>query len=170
VVSLERNTSTGALTQLPGEEGCISTANTKCAHGIAIDGPEDLIISPDGRDVYTNSSQNNAVLEFRRELSGALTQLASPNVCLMKAPVEEGCTEAKGLERTLGVAISPGGENVYASSAFEDDEAAFTRNAETGALTQLPAPYECAGKVEKNHVWYERHQGNRRCQTRERES
>ncbi|HSZ14138.1 MAG TPA: beta-propeller fold lactonase family protein [Solirubrobacteraceae bacterium] len=150
VVSFERNTSTGVLAQLPGEEGCISTANTKCAHGVAIDGPEDLVISPDGRDVYANSSQNNAVLEFRREPSGALAQLAAPNTCLMKAPAEAGCTEAKGLERALGVAISPGGENVYASSAFEDDEAEFMRDAETGALTPLPAPFECAGKVEKN--------------------
>jgi DNA-binding beta-propeller fold protein YncE len=150
VVSFERNTSTGVLTQLPGEGACISTSNTKCGHGVAIDGPEDLVISPDGRDVYTNSSQDNAVLEFRRESSGALAQLASPNACLMKAPVEAGCTEAKGLEDALGVAISPGGENVYASGPIEDDEAAFARDAETGAITQLVAPYECAGKVGKN--------------------
>lgn len=148
VVSLERNTSTGALTQLPGKEGCISTVNTNCAAGVAIDGPEDLVISSDGRDVYTNSSQNDAVLEFRREPSGTLAQLSSPNVCLMKAPVEAGCTEAKGLQDALGVAISPAGEDVYASGPIEDDEAAFTRNAETGALTQLAAPYECAGKSE----------------------
>ena len=148
VVAFERNTSTGALTQLPGEEGCVSTANTKCTHGVAIDGPEDLVISPDGRDVYTNSSQNNAVLEFRREPSGGLAQLASPNTCLMKAPVETGCTEAKGLEDVLGVAISPGGEDVYASGPIEDDEAGFARDAETGVLTQLSAPYECAGKSE----------------------
>ena len=146
VVSFERNTSTGALTQL----ACISTTDAKCAKGVAIDGPEDLVISPDGRNVYTNSSQNNAVLEFKREPSGALTQLAAPNACLMKAPVEPACTEATGLERALGVAISPGGEDVYASSANEDDEAEFARNAGTGALTAFPAPYECIGKTGKN--------------------
>ncbi len=150
VVAFERNTSTGALTQLPGTEGCISTANAKCAPGVAIDGPEDIVISPDGRDVYTNSSQNNAVLEFRRESSGALAQLTSPNSCLMNAPAAAGCSEVKGLKDALGVAISPGGENVYASSPEEDDEAAFTRNAETGVLAPLPAPYECIGKTGKN--------------------
>ncbi len=150
VVAFERNTSTGALTQLPGSEGCISTANAKCAHGVAIDGPEDIVISPDGRNVYTNSNQNNAVLEFKREASGALTQLAAPNACLMKAPTEPACTEATGLERALGVAISPGGEDVYASSSFEDDEAEFARNVGTGALTAFPAPYECIGKTGKN--------------------
>ena len=146
IASFERNTSTGALTQLPGKEGCISTASASCTHGVGIDGPEDLVISPDGRNVYTNSSEDNAVLELRREPSGALAQLAPPNACLMKAPVEAGCSEAKGLEKALGVAISPGGEDVYASSAFEDDEAEFARNAETGVLAALPAPYECAGK------------------------
>jgi DNA-binding beta-propeller fold protein YncE len=147
IVSFERSTSTGALTQLPGTEGCISTTNASCAQGTGIDGPEDLVISPDGRDVYTNSSVDNAVLEFRREPSGALAQLASPNACLMSAPVENGCTEAKGLKTALGVAISPGGENVYASSPAEDDEAEFARDAETGVLRALPAPHECAGKT-----------------------
>src|SRR6202034_37616 len=72
VVAFERNLETGALTQLAGKEGCVSTANAACEKGTAIDGPEDLIISPDGHNVYTNSSQNSAVLEFRRESSGAL--------------------------------------------------------------------------------------------------
>jgi DNA-binding beta-propeller fold protein YncE len=156
IASFERDPSTGALAQLPGEDACISTVNASCAPGVAIAGPEDLVVSPDGRDVYANSSKKNAVLEFRREPSGALAQLGSPNACLMTAtsevPLEAGCTEAKGVEEALGVAISPGGEDVYASSPFEDDEAAFERNAETGVLTQLPAPYECAGKSETEGV------------------
>lgn len=148
IVAFARNINEeGALTQLPGEEGCISTSNAKCAKGVAIDGPEDLVTSPDGRNVYANSSQNNSVLEFRRESTGTLAQLASPNACVMNAPAEAQCTQVKGLEKALGVTISPQGENVYASSAFEDDEAVFTRNAETGVLTSLPPPYECLGKA-----------------------
>ncbi|HTR73360.1 MAG TPA: beta-propeller fold lactonase family protein [Solirubrobacteraceae bacterium] len=148
IVAFERDTAEeGALKQLSGAEGCISTFNTKCAPGVAIKGPESLVISPDGRNVYANSSENNAVLEFWREPSGALAQLASPNACAMNAPAEAGCSQVKGLERALGVAISPGGESVYVSSAFEDDEAAFDRNAETGALTPLESPYECLGKA-----------------------
>jgi 6-phosphogluconolactonase (cycloisomerase 2 family) len=148
VVAFERNPETGALTQLAGKEGCISTANAACEKGTAIDGPEDLIISPDGRNVYTNSSGDSAVLEFRREPSGALAQLASPDACVMNEPVTAGCSQAKGLKDALGVAISPGGENVYASSPEEDDEVAFTRDPETGDLTQFAAPFECVGKIE----------------------
>jgi DNA-binding beta-propeller fold protein YncE len=151
LVAFKRNSETGVLTQLPAKAGCISTVNAACEPGTAIDGPEDLLVSPDGRNIYANSSKGNgAVLEFRREPSGALAQLASPNACVMNAPAEAGCTQAKGLREALGVAISPNGENVYASSPQEDDEAAFTRDAGTGVLTQLPAPYECAGKVEKS--------------------
>jgi 6-phosphogluconolactonase (cycloisomerase 2 family) len=148
VVAFERNLETGALTQLAGKEGCVSTANAACEKGTAIDGPEDLIISPDGHNVYTNSSQNSAVLEFRRESSGALAQLASPDACVMNEPVTAGCSQAKGLKDALGVAISPGGENVYASSPEEDDEVAFIRDPETGDLTQFAAPFECVGKIE----------------------
>ncbi len=140
----------GVLKQLEGSQCCISTSDRECATALAIDGPEDLVVSPDSRNVYVNSNQNNAVLEFQRESSGGLTQLPAPNVCIMNGPAEAGCSEAKGLKSTLGVAISPGGENVYASSSEEDDEAVLTRNTETGALTPLPAPYECAGKVEKS--------------------
>ncbi len=144
----------GALEQLGGGQGCISTSNRECAAAAAIDGPEDLIVSPDGRNVYVSSNQNNAVLELQHEPSGALAELPPPNRCIMtpteKVPAEAGCSETKGLAEPLGVAISPGGESVYASSSLEDDEAVFTRNADTGALTSLPAPYECAGKVERS--------------------
>ena len=81
----------------------------------------------------------------------------------MNAPAEAACTEAKGLKTALGVAISPGGEDVYASSSAEDDEAAFTRDAETGALTPLPAPYECVGKIERSACGNHRHRRESRA-------
>jgi hypothetical protein len=153
IVALERNESEeGALELLPTTEACVSEVLAECTKGVEINGPEDLVISSDGKNVYSNSFKDSAVLEFQREPSGALTQLASPNACVMNAPAAAGCTEGKGLQETLGVAISPGGENVYASSSAGDDEAAFNRDPETGVLIQLPAPYECAGKMETEGV------------------
>jgi hypothetical protein len=153
IVALERNESEeGALKLLPTREACVSEVLAECTKGVEINGPEDLVISPDGKNVYSNSFKDSAVLEFQREPSGALTQPASPNACVMDAPAAVGCTEGKGLKEALGVAISPGGENVYASSSEGDDEAAFNRDPETGVLTQLPAPYECAGKMETEGV------------------
>ena len=65
----------------------------------------------------------------------------------------ETCSLAKGIGHALGVAISPDGEDVYASSSEEDDEATFARNAKTGVLTPFAAPFECAGKIEKARLW-----------------
>ncbi len=146
IVAFERAPSTGALTQLPGTAGCISETNRACTPGVGIDGPEDLVISPDGNNVYANSSVDNAVIELRRNATtGVLTQLPVPNACLTteQTGAAASCGLAKAVERALGVAISPDGENVYVSSAVENAEAAFARSSTTGALTQLESPFEC---------------------------
>ncbi len=130
----------GALEQLHGEEACISEKVTGCAKGEHIRGSEDLAISPDGKNVYANSYPGgaSAVIELERnETTGALEQLASPNECVSTETLS-GCTKAEGVGGPLGVAISPGGENVYTTSANENAVAAFKRGAE-GALEQLSA-------------------------------
>ncbi len=142
IVALERDPGTGALTQLPEEAGCISTSNEACAHGTAINGPEDLVVSPDGKNIYANSYDDGAVIELdRNPETGALTQLG----CLANSLAGETgpCTQVKSIAGALGVAISPGGQNLYVSSNNEDAVAAFERNPETGALAQLAEPYGC---------------------------
>lgn len=152
VAAFERESSTGALKQLAGEQGCIGTV-TGCAKAKVIEGSETLVISPDGKDVYVNSFDNNAIVELERNATtGVLAQLPEPNGCLAreKTGSTASCSLANGIGGPLGVGISPGGEDVYVSSSNEDDEAEFTRNAETGVLTAFPAPYECIGKTGKN--------------------
>lgn len=145
IAAFEREAGTGALKQLPVAEGCISTANNKCTAGIAINGPEDLAVSPDGKNVYANSSRDSAVIALSREASGALKQLAPKTGCVATTAAGETaeCSVAKGIKEALGVAISPDGENLYVSGPGESAEAAFVRNVATGALTQLAEPAEC---------------------------
>ena len=146
VAAFNRDPSTGALKQLSGKEACVSDLIIGCAPGEAIEGSEDLVVSPDGDNVYANSFADNVLIELRRNpTTGALTQLASPNGCLTTGAVgpAAGCTLVKSISRPLGVAISPEGANVYVSGASESAEAAFERNEETGVLTQLPEPYAC---------------------------
>ena len=141
IVALEREAETGALTQLPGEAGCISTFDEACAHGTAINGPEDLVISPDGKNIYANSYDDSAVIELKRNPeTGGLTQLG----CLASSLAGETgpCSQAKSIANPLGVAISPGGQNLYVSSFGEAAVAAFER-LESGGLAQLPEPHEC---------------------------
>jgi len=129
----------GALEQLHGEEACISEKVTGCAKGEHIRGSEDLAISPDGKNVYANSYPGgaSAVIELERnQTTGALEQLTSPNECVSTETLS-GCTKAEGVGGPLGVAISPGGENVYATGANENAVAAFERNSTSGVLKQL---------------------------------
>jgi DNA-binding beta-propeller fold protein YncE len=133
IVALERDTETGALTQLPGEAGCMSTSNEACAHGTAINGPEDLVISPDGKNIYANSYNDSAVIELKRDPeTGDLTQLG----CLANSLAGETgpCTQVKSIANPLGVAISPGGQDLYVSSFGEAAVAAFERDPKSGAL------------------------------------
>jgi DNA-binding beta-propeller fold protein YncE len=144
IVSFRRE-SGGELAQLSGSEACISTSNPECLPGEAIDGPEDLVVSSDGKNVYANSYDDSAVIELARNvLTGGLTQLGVPNGCVTSETTTEtsNCSLAKGIEQALGVAISPDGNNVYVSGSGDDAEAAFAREP-SGVLVQLASPYEC---------------------------
>jgi DNA-binding beta-propeller fold protein YncE len=142
IVALEREAATGALKQLPGKAGCISTFNKACAAGEAVNGPEDLVLSPDGKNIYANSYNSSAVIELdRNPETGVLTQLG----CLASSLTSETehCIQAKSIGGPLGVAISPGGQDLYVSSFAENAVAAFERDSESGALAPLAEPYEC---------------------------
>ncbi len=132
----------GVLEQLAGEEGCVSEKIVVCAKVKALQGSEDLAISPDGKDVYATSYPTNAIVELKREATGVLTQLGGSNGCVTTNSIA-GCTEATDISGPLGVAVSPDGANLYASGSSSNAEAAFARNASTGALTQLGEADPC---------------------------
>jgi hypothetical protein len=141
VVAFEREAG-GALKQLPEPEGCISEKIAGCEVATALQGSEDLAISPDERNVYATSAHDNAIVELERVgPNGALEQLAEPHGCLASGPIG-GCGEATSIGDSRGVAVSPEGDDVYIGSAGENGVAAFARNAE-GALEQLPGSAAC---------------------------
>jgi len=149
IAAFSRKAGTGALTQLAGTKGCISEENKACAAGVEINGPEDLVVSPDGKNIYANSYGSSAIIELERNGAGEIKQLAKPNACVMNEPVAPECSKANGVFGALGVAISPDGRNVYASGEGAWAVAAFARGA-GGALTQLEAPFECVSSHESS--------------------
>ncbi len=145
-------TSEGALEQLPGRLGCLSSgkaANKLCGKARALKGAgpfagsRAIAISPDGRNVYVASAGSDAIAVFDRSRStGALTQPKGKAGCVAavvgKAKGAQGCGLAIGLLAPNSVAVSPDGANVYATTRDGASVITFHRNRKTGELRQLP--------------------------------
>jgi DNA-binding beta-propeller fold protein YncE len=131
-----RDSSTGALSQLPGAAGCTSGLPVPvCAGGRALVGPDVVIVSPSGTNVYVGSFFGNAVAVFDRDrTSGALTQPGDSTGCIAEAIA--GCTTGIALGAPEGMAISNDGANVYVAGAVSNAVAVLARDRSTGTLTQ----------------------------------
>ncbi|MEX0971802.1 MAG: beta-propeller fold lactonase family protein [Solirubrobacterales bacterium] len=131
-----RNRASGALSQLPAGAGCISGLPIpNCALGRALAGPDVVVVSPDGRNVYVGSFFGNAVAVFSRHpASGALTQPGGVAGCIAEAI--EGCAPGIALKSPEGMAIAPGGSLVYVAGAVSNAVAVLARDRSTGALSQ----------------------------------
>lgn len=133
VVAFKRNARTGKLTQ----SGCVAgTALPGCAAGRALDGPDVVVVSPDGKDVYVGSFFGNAVVVLaRNSSSGALTQTAGTAGCIGGAAAD-GCAPGVALGAPEGLAISTDGDDVYVGAALSNALDTLARDPSTGALTQ----------------------------------
>jgi DNA-binding beta-propeller fold protein YncE len=121
---------------LPGPAGCVAkTATPGCTTATALNGPDVVAVSPDGRDVYVGAFFGSAVLAFARNGStGALTQLPGSSGCI--AASNAGCASGLALDQPEGLAISGDGNTVYVAAALSAALDVLTRNPATGALTQ----------------------------------
>jgi DNA-binding beta-propeller fold protein YncE len=148
VARLNRNTTTGAITQPTGTAGCVSdTGAGPCADGHALDGPVSVAVSPGGKSVYVASSVSDAVVRLNRNTTtGAITQPAGSPGCVSSAEAED-CGLGHALDGAYSVAVSPGGKSVYAASGFSDAVAILNRNTTTGAITQPTGPAGCVSET-----------------------
>jgi len=141
-----RNSSTGALTQAsPGTgSGCIANVPTSgCATGRALDGPDVVVVSPDGRNVYVGSFKGNSIAVLARDPStGALAQAAGTSGCVTYTPIT-GCASGVALASPEGMAVSPDGGDIYVAAALSSALDIFARNPSTGSLTQAGGGTGC---------------------------
>jgi DNA-binding beta-propeller fold protein YncE len=136
VTIFRRNRSTGALRQLPAGFGCVSGLPIPvCAGGRALVGPDVVIVSPDGANVYVGSFFGNAVAVFNRDRStGALAQPGGSTGCI--AAATSGCAPGLALGAPEGMAISPDGAGVYVATALSNAVVVLSRDPSTGTLAQ----------------------------------
>jgi DNA-binding beta-propeller fold protein YncE len=137
IAIFRRNARTGKLTQRSGTAGCIAAKGASgCAEARALNGPNSVAVSADGKNVYATSLGSDAVVVFRRKPStGALTQARGASGCISKRAAP-GCAAGRALDGPDVVTVSPDGDNVYVGAFFGNAVATFARDASTGALTQ----------------------------------
>jgi 6-phosphogluconolactonase (cycloisomerase 2 family) len=149
VAVFARDPTTGALAQLRGTAGCIAEygEGVTCAYGRGLVSPVHVEVSPDGQHVYVAARDSHAVTVFARNvLTGALAQLGGAAGCIAEYGDGVACAVGTGLREAVFLTVSPDGQHVYAASQLSDAVAAFSRNALTGALTQLSGVAGCVSE------------------------
>ncbi len=161
IVHLERNASTGEITfsecitggtsggpVVGGGTGACEASPTAAA-GASDTGFDDLIdaaISPGGTSVYAISQNDDAVVQFDRDLgtggltfvdcySGEEASTTTGGGQCEDIPSETVNGTDSGLDSPSGITISPNGKSVYVTSANDDSIAGFSRALIDGALT-----------------------------------
>ena len=143
VAVFNRDRSTGALAQPGGSTGCIAEATSGCTPGLALGAPEGMAISGDGASVYVATALSNAVVVLSRNTStGALAQASGGSGCIVSSPLA-GCTTGVELSGANALAVSPGDDNVYATSLFSNSVTSFTRSTSSGVLAQMEGTAGC---------------------------
>lgn len=148
IAVFKRDPKRGTLSQASGVAGCVAANGAQgCGTAIGLDGPNSIAISSDGRFVYATSRDSNTVSAFARDASsGKLTQLAAPSGCISDAALA-GCTTGIALSGPDVLVISGDSKNVYVGSFFGNAVAAFSRDGDSGVLTQLPGTDACIAEA-----------------------
>lgn len=146
VAIFTRNVVTGALTQLPGANGCIDKRGLICTKARVVAKPNGLAISADGKNVYVASEGDNGIAIFRRNATtGLLSQSSGAAGCITNSGLG-GCTNGRVLVNPLDVEVTPDGQHVYVATRgrggalgvgeVPPSVAILQRNVTTGALSQ----------------------------------
>ena len=139
VAAFGRDPSTGALSQLPGQAGCVSETGTNgtCVNGTALDRARSVVLTGDDANVYIGSEVSDAVSVFSRNAStGALQQLPGTAGCVSETGGGGACADGVGLDGVRSVTVSSDGTSAYAASFWSSAVSIFVRDPATGALTQ----------------------------------
>jgi WD40 repeat protein len=144
-----RNTSTGALTEIPGAAGCVSSdgndanGGATCSTFAPLDTTQSLALSPDGRFLYVGGNSDVTGLTiFSVGATGTLTPLADPDGCVAPG-ASATCREQRYGRSFYDIALSRDGHTLYAIDDNDDVVVAFRRDAGTGALTEPDTPGYC---------------------------
>lgn len=141
IATFERDPASGAF----GFKGCLTTLATSSPPCVrsrknVVDDPRGLLIAPDGRSLYLANQHGGSVATFHLNPADGSVSFRS---CITESlRLQPSCTLARtarpgsygGLDSPTGLALSPNGRSLYATSRFGSLEV-FKRNPSTGNLT-----------------------------------
>lgn len=117
----KRNVITGALEFLEMQSDGMNNVD-------GLSNPLSVVVSPDGKHVYTASFDDDAIATFERDpITGALS--------FIESQFDGSSPGVSGLIGPYSVSISPDGKNLYATGADDNALVVFSRDETTGKLT-----------------------------------
>lgn len=132
----------GELTQKAGTAGCVTFDGSEgCATAAQVG--RIAVLSPDGKHLYTAAWEPRASIQIfdRDPATGSVTPKPAPDGCWQNAGLG-GC-KTLGILKPSGIAISPGGENLYLSDFDGGELITFDIDGATGLLTKKTGVEGC---------------------------
>ena len=87
-----------------------------------------VVVSPDGKNVYTAGEGQSAITVWSRAHDGSLKEIQV---------LEDGVGGITGINFVDNISVSPDGKNVYAAGIASQSFVTFARSASTGELTEV---------------------------------
>jgi 6-phosphogluconolactonase (cycloisomerase 2 family) len=167
-------------------DGTLSTAGVFSNSTVSVSNrftnPIQVLVSPDGRNVYATGNAGDALATFSRDAdTGELTHIDTVRDgdgynCVFTPPLTINCANTvSGLNGAYGIALSPDGSFIYVSGLNSDAVVVFARSASTGAPrtsvfggpalkqtfthARINAPYDLAMSPDGKHVYVANYDG-----------
>ncbi|MCP4581591.1 MAG: beta-propeller fold lactonase family protein, partial [candidate division Zixibacteria bacterium] len=120
VTVFNRNSTTGELNYK-------NTLKNGIDGDLGLDGPKQIIISPDNKHIYICTQVSNTISLFSRDRSSGSLSFVEY--------YKDDTLGIDGLEASNGLMISPDGKYIYGAGTVDDAISIFSRNTDTGVLS-----------------------------------
>jgi DNA-binding beta-propeller fold protein YncE len=138
IAVLDRDPSTGALSQAADTTGCIAINNVECTDVNTLEHANFIVEGPGSDHIYVASSISASITVFDRAADGNLAF----DSCVADTDLGGLCTAGRGLAGMLGLGMSADGASLYGVGGSSDAISVFDRGGD-GKIAQKPGTAGC---------------------------